>query len=150
MSAGLPRTHARRAAVQALYQALVNEQELAQDELDFVTAENSDKMDLKYFTTLVKGVSKEISFIDSELSFAVDRAIASVDPVESSILRLAVYEFVYCPEVPYRVVLNEAVELAKTLGGEQGHKYVNGVLDKMGSKLRAVEYKSAKSKRSTK
>jgi len=149
MSAGLPRTHARRAAVQALYQALVNEQELAQDELDFV-AENSDKMDLKYFTTLVKGVSKEISFIDSELSFAVDRAIASVDPVESSILRLAVYEFVYCPEVPYRVVLNEAVELAKTLGGEQGHKYVNGVLDKMGSKLRAVEYKSAKSNRSTK
>jgi len=150
MSAGLPRTHARRAAVQALYQALVNEQELAQDELDFVTAENSDKMDLKYFTTLVKGVSKELNFIDSELSFAVDRAIASVDPVESSILRLAVYEFVYCPEVPYRVVLNEAVELAKTLGGEQGHKYVNGVLDKMGSKLRAVEYKSAKSNRSTK
>jgi len=150
MSAGLPRSHARRAAVQALYQALVNGQELAQDELDFVTAENSDKMDQKYFTALVDGVSKEIDVLDTELAFAVDRSLASVDPVESSILRLAVYEFIHRPEVPYRVVLNEAVELAKSLGGEQGHKYVNGVLDKMGSKLRTAEYKSAKAKRSKK
>lgn len=150
MSAGLPRSHARRAAVQALYQALVNDQALAQDELDFVTAENSDKMDQKYFTTLVEGVSKEIDVLDTELAFAVDRSLASVDPVESSILRLAVYEFMHRPEIPYRVVLNEAVELAKSLGGEQGHKYVNGVLDKMGSKLRTAEYKAAKSERSKK
>lgn len=150
MSAGLPRSHARRAAVQALYQSLVNGQELAQAELDFVTAENSDKMDQKYFSALVEGVSKEIDVLDTELAFAVDRSIASVDPVESSILRLAVYEFIHRPEIPYRVVLNEAVELAKSLGGEQGHKYVNGVLDKMGSKLRTVEYKAAKSDRSKK
>jgi len=151
MSAGLPRSHARRAAVQALYQSLVNNgQELAQDELDFVTAENSDKMDKKYFITLVEGVSKEIEVIDTELAFAVDRSLDSVDPVERSILRLAVYEFMHRPEVPYRVVLNEAVELAKSLGGEQGHKYVNGVLDKMGSKLRTAEYKSAKARRSKK
>ncbi|OUR65229.1 N utilization substance protein B [Methylophaga sp. 42_25_T18] len=150
MSAGLPRSHARRAAVQALYQALVNGQVLAQDELDFVTAENSDKMDKKYFLTLVEGVSKEIEVLDTELAFAVDRSLDSVDPVESSILRLAVYEFKHRPEVPYRVVLNEAVELAKSLGGEQGHKYVNGVLDKMGSKLRTAEYKSAKARRSKK
>lgn len=150
MSAGLPRSHARRAAVQALYQALVNDQALAQDELDFVTAENSDKMDQKYFTSLVEGVSKEIDVLDNELAFAVDRSLASVDPVESSILRLAVYEFMHRPEIPYRVVLNEAVELAKSLGGEQGHKYVNGVLDKMGSKLRTTEYKAAKSERSKK
>ena len=121
-----------------------------QDELDFVIAENSDKMDKKYFMILVEGISKEIDVLDIELAFAVDRSLASVDPVERSILRLAVYEFIHRPEIPYRVVLNEAVELAKTLGGEQGHKYVNAVLDKMGSKLRTAEYKSAKAKRSKK
>ena len=65
-------------------------------------------------------------------------------------MRLAVYEFMNRPEVPYRVVLNEAVELAKSFGGEKGHKYVNGVLDKMGSKLREVEYKASKARRSKK
>jgi len=143
----LPRSHSRAAAVQALYQALVNGQELATDALEFVTAENSDKMDKKYFTMLVDGVSKEIATLDAELAFAVDRDLSEIDPVESSVLRIAVYEFIHRPEVPYRVVLNEAVELAKSFGGEKGHKYVNGVLDKMGSKLRAVEYKASKERR---
>lgn len=147
MAKVLPRSHSRAAAVQALYQALVNGQELAADALDFVTAENSDKMDKKYFTILVDGVAKEIDTLDAELAFAVDRNLSEIDPVESSVLRLAVYEFMHRPEVPYRVVLNEAVELAKSFGGEKGHKYVNGVLDKMGSKLRAVEYKASKARR---
>jgi N utilization substance protein B len=148
MAGGLPRSHARRAAVQALYQALVNEQSLEKDALDFVTAENSEKMDVKYFSALVEGVSKDIESLDEELSSAIDRSLSAIDPVESSILRLAVYEFIHRPEVPYRVVLNEAVELAKSLGGEQGHRYVNGVLDKVGSKLRTAEYNAAKSGRS--
>ena len=147
MAKVLPRSHSRAAAVQALYQALVNGQKLAKDELDFVTAENSEKMDKKYFTILVEGVSKEIDTLDAELAFAVDRKLSEIDPVESSVLRLAVYEFMHRPEVPYRVVLNEAVELAKSFGGEKGHKYVNGVLDKMGSKLREVEYKASKARR---
>lgn len=147
MAKVLPRSHSRAAAVQALYQALVNGQESAADALDFVTAENSEKMDKKYFTILVEGVAKEIDTLDSELAFAVDRNLSEIDPVESSVLRLAVYEFIHRPEVPYRVVLNEAVELAKAFGGEKGHKYVNGVLDKMGSKLREVEYKAAKARR---
>ena len=147
MAKVLPRSHSRAAAVQALYQALVNGQELAKDELDFVTAENSEKMDKKYFTILVEGVSKEIEILDAELAFAVDRNLSEIDPVESSVLRLAVYEFIHRPEVPYRVVLNEAVELAKAFGGEKGHKYVNGVLDKMGSKLREAEYKASKARR---
>ena len=147
MAKVLPRSHSRAAAVQALYQALVNGQELAKDELDFVTAENSEKMDKKYFTILVEGVSKEIETLDTELAFAVDRNLSEIDPVESSVLRLAVYEFIHRPEVPYRVVLNEAVELAKAFGGEKGHKYVNGVLDKMGSKLREAEYKASKARR---
>lgn len=147
MANALPRSHARRAAVQALYQALVNDQPPAKDGLDFVTAENSDKMDIKYFTILVDGVSEERETLDSELAYAVDRNLSEIDPVESSVLRLAVYEFIHRPEVPYRVVLNEAVELAKAFGGEKGHKYVNGVLDKMGSKLREDEYKASKARR---
>jgi N utilization substance protein B len=146
----LPRSHARRAAVQALYQSQVNGEVLQKETLDFVTAENSSKMDVKYFSTLVEGVEKELAAIDEALGTAVDRSIASIDPVESSILRMAVYEFMHRPDIPYRVVLNEAVELAKSMGGEQGHKYVNGVLDKVGAKVREAEYKAAKSSRNKK
>lgn len=144
----LPRSHARRAAVQALYHALVNEQmPIPKDTLDFVSAENSAKMDQKYFMDLVEGVSKNREALDSELAHAVDRSMSVIDPVESSVLRLAVYEFIHRPDIPYRVVLNEAVELAKAFGGEKGHKYVNGVLDKMGAKLRTAEYQTAKQKK---
>ena len=147
MAGGLPRTQARRAAVQALYQALVNDQPLEKEALDFVAAEYSAKIDMNYFNGLVKGVSDQLTAIDQELTFAVDRDLSAVDPVEASVLRLAVYEFMHRPDIPYRVVLNEAVELAKSFGGEQGHKYVNGVLDKMGSKLRPAEYQAAKAAR---
>jgi len=150
MAKVLPRSHSRAAAVQALYQSLVNGENSASDALEFVTAENSDKIDTKYFTTLVDGVAQDIDKLDAELAYAVDRNLSEIDPVESSILRLAVYEFINRPEVPYRVVLNEAVELAKAFGGEKGHKYVNGVLDKMGSKLRPAEYKVAKERRTKK
>ena len=147
MAGGLPRTQARRAAVQALYQALVNGQPPEKEALEFVTAEYSSKMDMNYFNILVKGVSDEIDAIDHELAQAIDRDLSAVDPVETSVLRLAVYEFIHRPDIPYRVVLNEAVELAKSFGGEQGHKYVNGVLDKLGSKLRQPEYQTAKAGR---
>lgn len=150
MAAGLPRTQARRAAVQALYQALVNDQAPDKAELDFVTAEYANKIDKNYFQILVDGVIKNISDIDAELGHAVDRDLKAVDPVEASVLRLAVFEYMHRPDIPYRVVLNEAVELAKSFGGEQGHKYVNGVLDKMGARLRSVEYQAAKAKRDQK
>jgi N utilization substance protein B len=117
------------------------------DGIDFITAENSDKMDVKYFTSLINGVAKDIDKLDEALAFAVDRNLNEIDPVESSVLRIAVYEFINRPEIPYRVVLNEAVELAKAFGGEKGHKYVNGVLDKMGAKLREVEYNASKARK---
>ena len=150
MAAGLPRTQARRAAVQALYQALVNDQVPDKAELDFVTAEYANKIDKNYFQLLVDGVIKNIADIDAELAHAVDRDLKAVDPVEASVLRLAVFEYMQRPDIHYRVVLNEAVELAKSFGGEQGHKYVNGVLDKMGARLRSVEYQAAKAKRDAK
>ncbi|MED5511116.1 MAG: transcription antitermination factor NusB [Pseudomonadota bacterium] len=147
MAAGLPRTKARRAAVQALYQALVNNEAPQKDALDFVTAEYADKIDRKYFSKLIEGAIKYQDQIDAELSEAIDRDLNAVDPVEISVLRLATFEFMHLPEIPYRVVLNEAVELAKSFGGEQGHKYVNGVLDKMGARLRPHEYQAAKEAR---
>lgn len=150
MAAGLPRSKARRAAVQALYQALVNNEAPQKDTLDFVTAEYADKIDSKYFTTLIEGTIEHREAIDAELSQAVDRSLDSVDPVEISVLRLATFEFMQLPEIPYRVVLNEAVELAKSFGGEQGHKYVNGVLDKIGARLRQHEYQAAKTARTKK
>ncbi len=150
MAGGLPRTKARRAAVQALYQALVNNETPQKAGLEFVTAEYADKIDRKYFTTLIEGTIKYQQAIDAELSEAVDRDLNAVDPVEISVLRLAVFEFMHLPEIPYRVVLNEAVELAKSFGGEQGHRYVNGVLDKMGARLRPHEYQAAKSSRGKK
>lgn len=147
MAGGLPRTQARRAAVQALYQALVNNQPPEKDNMDFVMGEYADKIDKNYFQLLVEGVTKEIDTIDAELTHAVDRRLSAVDPVEVSVLRIAVFEYLHRPDIPYRVVLNEAVELAKSFGGEQGHKYVNGVLDKMGARLRQVEYQAAKAAR---
>ncbi|HAO25169.1 MULTISPECIES: transcription antitermination factor NusB [unclassified Methylophaga] len=150
MAGGLPRTQARRAAVQALYQSLVNNQAPEKDTMDFVMAEYANKIDKNYFQVLVDGVTKEIDTIDAELAHAVDRSLSAVDPVEVSVLRLAVFEYMHRPDIPYRVVLNEAVELAKSFGGEQGHKYVNGVLDKMGARLRQAEYQAAKVSRAQK
>lgn len=147
MAGGLPRTKARRAAVQALYQALVNNEAPQKDTLDFVTAEYADKIDKSYFAKLMEGTISHQQAIDEEIAQSIDRAISAVDPVELSVLRLAVFEFMHLPEVPYRVVLNEAVELAKSFGGEQGHKYVNGVLDKVGARLRTHEYQAAKAAR---
>ncbi|BDZ73244.1 MULTISPECIES: transcription antitermination factor NusB [Methylophaga] len=150
MATGLPRTKARRAAVQALYQAQVNGEAPQKDTLEFVTAEYADKIDKKYFVTLVDGTIKYQNEIDEELTQVIDRDLAKIDPVEVSVLRLAVFEFMHLPEIPYRVVLNEAVELAKSFGGEQGHKYVNGVLDKMGARLRSHEHQAAKAARQKK
>ena len=106
MAGGLPRTQARRAAVQALYQSLVNNQAPEKDTMDFVMAEYANKIDKNYFQLLVEGVTKEIDTIDAELTHAVDRSLATVDPVEISVLRLAVFEYMHRPDIPYRVVLN--------------------------------------------
>ena len=137
---GIPRSYARQAAVQALYQALVNDEAPEISTLKFITDETSNKMDTKYFSALVAWVTQEADALDVALSDAVDRSLGSIDPVELAILRLATYELMYRPAVPYRVILNEAVELAKDMGGEMGHKYVNGVLDKVVKKVREAEF----------
>ncbi len=136
---GSKRSRAREQAVQALYQWQLTGQNLSEIDAQFLEEPEAIRIDIPYFKTLLHGVPKHLSALDEALRELLDRAIENVDPVERAILRLGAYELLYQPEVPYRVVINEAVELAKTFGSEQGHRYVNGVLDKLAQKTRAGE-----------
>ena len=99
-------------------------------------------MDLEYFHHLVLEIPLHQHQLDDHLLPHIERTINELDPVERAILRIGVFEFEFHPEIPYKVILNEAVELAKTFGAEHGHKFVNGVLDKVAAKLRASEITS--------
>ncbi len=136
------RHQARRAALQALYQWQLAGQDLSEIEEQFRTEQDMRRVDAAYFAELLHGVPAQLARLDRELQPVLDRPIAAVDPVERAILRLGTYELACRPEVPYRVVINEAVDLAKTFGAEQGHRYVNGVLDRLARSLRATEVSS--------
>ncbi len=97
-----------------------------------------------YFDNLVRQIPLHIHELDDHLIPYIDRDINEIDPVERAILRVGAFELEFHPEVPYKVIINEAVELAKTFGAEHGHRYVNGVLDKVAARLRIVEIQSAK------
>ncbi|MFC1684595.1 transcription antitermination factor NusB [Pseudomonadota bacterium] len=135
------RTKARQHALQGLYQWQVAGQDIQDIINQFLADQDIKTFEVSYFQDLLRGVPTHLSELDAALSPCLDRALASVDPVERATLRLAAYELAHHPEVPYRVVINEAVELAKVFGAEEGHKYVNGVLDKLAKTLRAVEMK---------
>lgn len=102
-------------------------------------AEGYNKIDGDYFRDLLTGATAGATDMQALITPLLDRAYASLSPIERAILLLAGHELKAHPEVPYRVVINEAIELAKSFGGTDGHKYVNGVLDKMAAQLRAVE-----------
>ena len=136
------RSKARSIAVQAIYQWQLAGQNVQDIVNQFLAEHSGKKVDLDYFRDLVQGVPNNLSRLDEALADHLDRSINSVDPVERAVLRIAVYELVDHPEIPYRVVINEAIELAKVFGAEQGHKYVNGVLDKAAKTLRPVEVKA--------
>jgi N utilization substance protein B len=139
------RHRARAAAVQALYQWQLTEQSPEQIEDHFVLDHDTQGMDLDYFHHLVREIPLHRHELDDHLVPYLDRELEEVDPVERAILRLGAFEFEFHPEIPYKVVLNEAVELAKTFGAEHGHKYVNAILDKVAAKLRAPEVGTARS-----
>ena len=136
------RRRARQAAVQALYQWQLTEQSPEQIESHFISDHELNGVDIEYFHHLVLEIPLHQHELDDHLLPYLERTIGEVDPVERAILRIGVFEFEFHPEIPYKVILNEAVELAKTFGAEHGHKFVNGVLDKVAAKLRAVEMKS--------
>mgnify|MGYP001821171008 FL=1 len=133
------RSRSRSLAIQALYQWQLAGQDVAAIINPFMLEQDGKKFDSDYYSELVRGVPARIDVLDAALAPCVDRALESVDPVERAILRVGAYELIEHPEIPYRVVINEAVELAKVFGAEQGHRYVNGVLDKAARALRPLE-----------
>ncbi|MCG7897747.1 MAG: transcription antitermination factor NusB [Candidatus Thiodiazotropha lotti] len=139
------RSQARRHAVQAIYQWQMAGQDVSDIANQFLEEQELSSFEVPYFQDLLQGVPCNLGQLDELLKPSLDRAIDSVDPVERAILRIGAYELQHKIEVPYRVVINEAVEMAKVFGAEQGHKFVNGVLDQVARKVRAVEM-GAKSK----
>ena len=133
------RARARRFAMQALYQWDLSGTDLPLIRRQFLEAEDFSRADQKYFIELLSELPKQVDVIDDNISAYIDRPIVQLDPVERAVLRLAVYELLYRPDIPYRVTINEAVQLTKKFGAVQGHAYVNGVLDKAAHKLRAAE-----------
>jgi len=137
------RTKARRNVVQALYQWQLSGGNLADIQAQFLSEYDMKKVDVEYFKELFRQVPLHLHELDDHLLPFLDRPVDEVDPVERAILRIATYELGFCLDIPYRVVINESVELAKRFGAEHGHKYVNGIVDQIAQKLRAIEIKSA-------
>ncbi len=140
------RSKARRSAVQALYQWQMAGENISEIHDQFLVEREMAKVDLEYFKVLLHGVAGQLDALDQQIKPFLDRDINSVDPVERAILRMATFELVSRPDVPYRVVINEALESAKMFGADQSHKYVNGVLDKVAQQTRQLEIQRAPKK----
>jgi len=141
------RSLARQRAMQALYQWQMTGQNPLDIERQFMEEQDMKKVDTKYFQELLNTIPLQLEELDGYSAAVLDRGIEQVDPIERAILRIGVYELKHRIDIPYRVVINEAVELAKTFGAEQGHRYINGILDKVAQQLRAIEVNAARSRR---
>lgn len=130
-----PRRRARECAVQALYSWYVSQNDAAEIELSFVTEQDLKGVDVPYFRKLFRGTVANLDAVDATMATFLDRSSEELTPIEKAILRLAVYELRFELDVPYKVVINESIELAKTFGAEESHKYINGVLDKVAPAL---------------
>ena len=138
---GGARRRARAAAVQALYQWHMTGQGAAEIERQFLADRltgDAPTVDRRFFHDLLHGVVDTAEKLDRRIEPLLDRPVAQVDPVECAILRIGAFELVERNEIPTGVTINEAVELAKTFGGENGHRYVNGVLDRLAREVRAA------------
>lgn len=136
------RRKAREFALQALYQWHINQQSAGDIEAQFQTQPGLAKADQAYFSELLRAVVQQVQQLDAQLQTVVDRELATLTPVELSILRMGTYELQTRLEIPYRVVLNEAIALAKKFGATQGHRYVNAVLDQLSRTLRKLEHQA--------
>ncbi|GHT96740.1 N utilization substance protein B [Betaproteobacteria bacterium] len=108
-------------------------------EVEALAAAAVEQVDGELYLTLVRGVIREHETLTAQLTEALDRPFDELSPIEAAILLLATFEFAHCPATPYRVIINEAIELAKQFGSNEGHRYVNGVLDKTAARLRGAE-----------
>ena len=134
------RARARRYAMQALYQWDLSGTDLPLIRKQFLVNEDFSTADQPYFTELLSDLPKKADVVDAGIAEYIDRPIEQLDPVERAILRIAMYELLERIDIPYRVVINEAIQLTKKFGAEQGHAFVNGVLDKAAKNLRSIEY----------
>ena len=144
MSITSDRSRARRYAVQALYEWQVSGNSPKDIEQQFLIEHQSRKFDRPYFNELLNGVCEQVEELDAEISQLSDRPFKEVDLVEKAILRLGCFELKNRIDIPYRVVINEAIELTKTFGADQAHKFVNGTMDKLAATLREVEVAAKK------
>lgn len=133
------RRRARELALQGLYQWLISGADGAEIEAHLAEHDGFDKFDRMHFDALLHGGIAEAAALDAALAKHVDRRTKDLSPIEHACLMIGAYELTHCIDIPYRVVINEAVELAKSFGGTDGHKYVNGVLDRVAGDLRPVE-----------
>jgi len=134
---------AREFAVQGLYEWLLARNDVRAIEHRLAEVSGFDKADRPLLDTLLNGAIREAKDLEARLTPYLDRPISALSPVEHAVLLLAAYELLHRLETPYRVVINEAVELTKSYGGTDGYKYVNGVLDRLAAELRVVEVQAA-------
>lgn len=139
-----PRHRAREFALQGLYQWLLNGEDAGAIDAHIREAHGFDKADAEHFDALLHGAIRQAAQLREGLAPLIDRPIDQLSPVEHVALLIGAYELVNHIEIPYKVVINEAVELTKSFGGIDGHKYVNGVLDKFAARVRDVEVDDAK------
>jgi len=133
------RRKSRELVLKAVYRGMLNQSALSQVFRDMVDDPDYNKADEAYFKQLLSAVTEHLEEIDAQLVNFVDRPIVELSPVEHAILRIAGCELMFDLSIPYRVVINEGVELAKVFGGIDGHKYINGVLDKFAADVRSAE-----------
>ena len=138
------RSRSRRRALQAIYAWQINHADERALIAQFAHEQAHEVADLEYFEDLVRGVLRHVAELDAALAGFLDRTVNEVDLIERAALRIAAYELLHLPDVPYRVVINEAIDSTKRFGSEHGHTYVNGVLDKAAVVLRGTESQAAR------
>jgi transcription antitermination protein NusB len=138
------RRRAREAAMQGLYEWFIAATPVADIEAHMRELDGFGKCDLVHFEVLLRGCIEQAAELDAMLAQHLDRVATRLSPVEHALLLIGTFELRHCPDVPYKVAINEAVELAKSFGGTDGHKYVNGVLDKAAAELRPAEVQAAR------
>ena len=138
------RSRSRRRGLQAIYAWQINGANERDLIAQFAHEQAHEVADLEYFEDLVRGVLRHVAEVDAALGAHLDRTVDEVDAIERAALRIAVYELLHRPDVPYRVVINEAIDSTKRFGSEHGHTYVNGVLDHAAAALRSAEAQAAR------
>jgi N utilization substance protein B len=143
-STGKNRRKSRELVLKAVYRGMLNASELSSVLRDMTEDPDYNKADEAYFKFLLESVTSHLSELDEKMANFIDRKITELSPVEHAILRISSCELMFDMSIPYRVIINEGVELAKIYGGTDGHKYINGVLDKLAADVRMIEVENSK------